>query len=313
MSIKGPAYINEDDLLQNAKGIESTVEKTITPPTEQVTNGDAEIWSEGLPTGWNFELDTGSVAQATGRSGSGYSVKITSSEPPGEPSYCYFQGTGNQDEILDVSIWGKVEVNEPPFEQAIIVLDSATLANTTQYWTTGGGWQAMSAGGQLAPNEAAGSNDTGDWTEFSEAIPLPASGEIGLYNLVLGPSAVGYIDDVSIQTQEGASNDIFNRVKLRVKKEDLTDSDTVFMIVDEDDVEILSINGLGTTNKIRKRVELAEISDPPTIEDLNATFDTPANVGAGFNAFINNQGTGYYVWSDGVNWFYLAYYLAVAE
>lgn len=49
----------------------------------------------------------------------------------------------------------------------------------------------------------------------------------------------------------------------------------------------------------------ADVSNPPTDAELDAEFGTPATVGAGFRATIDDNGAGtnhYLVWSDGTNW-----------
>lgn len=217
------------------------MQKKIIDPVDQVDNGNAESWQDDLPVDWNLVLDTGSVSQAAGRGESGYSVKIISSEPPGAPSYAYFRGAGTEGDMLEVSVWGKVDYNEdPPYEQCVIILNSATLAGATHYWTTGGGWQAMSSAGNLNPGEAQGSNDTPDtWTQVFAEVPVPANGEIGVYILILGPSAVGYIDDVSISTQGGVTDEDFIKFKIKNAVEELTALDKILPVYDKNGVLIL--------------------------------------------------------------------------
>lgn len=58
---------------------------------------------------------------------------------------------------------------------------------------------------------------------------------------------------------------------------------------------------------LRIRVSTANTANPPTDAELDTAFGTPAEVGKGFVALLNdaNGGTNeYYVWSDGTNWFY---------
>lgn len=51
----------------------------------------------------------------------------------------------------------------------------------------------------------------------------------------------------------------------------------------------------------------ANVSSPPTDAELDAEFGTPATVGAGFTAIVDDAGTGTTAWmviSDGTNWWY---------
>jgi hypothetical protein len=53
----------------------------------------------------------------------------------------------------------------------------------------------------------------------------------------------------------------------------------------------------------------ANVSNPPTDAELDTAFGTPAEVGAGFIAALNDNGAGtnfYFVGSDGANWWYVA-------
>lgn len=53
----------------------------------------------------------------------------------------------------------------------------------------------------------------------------------------------------------------------------------------------------------------ANISSPPTDAELDAAFGTPAEVGTGLVAFVDDAAAGsavYLVLSDGANWWYTA-------
>ncbi len=57
------------------------------------------------------------------------------------------------------------------------------------------------------------------------------------------------------------------------------------------------------------RLSTVNISGPPTDAELDAEFGTPAEVGAGFIAIVDDSGAGssdYLVWSDGTYWWYAA-------
>ena len=60
---------------------------------------------------------------------------------------------------------------------------------------------------------------------------------------------------------------------------------------------------------IKQKVYTNAVSNPPTSSELTAILGSPASVGAGFSARINNGGTGvnyYMAESDGVNWWIFA-------
>lgn len=62
-----------------------------------------------------------------------------------------------------------------------------------------------------------------------------------------------------------------------------------------------------TTGGLRTKVSTANVSNPPTDAELDSAFGTPATVGSGFVAIVNDNNAGtdeYMVWSDGTNWFY---------
>jgi len=62
-----------------------------------------------------------------------------------------------------------------------------------------------------------------------------------------------------------------------------------------------------TTSGIRVPVSTADTSNPPTDAELDAAFGTPATVGTGFFAILDDAGAGtavYHVSSDGTNWWY---------
>ena len=57
------------------------------------------------------------------------------------------------------------------------------------------------------------------------------------------------------------------------------------------------------------QVSTANISTPPTDAELDSAFGTPATVGTGFHAAVNDNGAGtavYLVMSDGSNWWFTA-------
>jgi hypothetical protein len=56
---------------------------------------------------------------------------------------------------------------------------------------------------------------------------------------------------------------------------------------------------------IKQKVYTDDVSNPPTDAELDAIFGTPATVGGGFTAYIDDNGAGnnfYQITSDGANW-----------
>jgi hypothetical protein len=61
-------------------------------------------------------------------------------------------------------------------------------------------------------------------------------------------------------------------------------------------------------------VSTDNVTNPPTDAELDTAFGTPAAVGAGFTALLDDNGAGanvYHVASDGTNWWYIAMTKAV--
>jgi hypothetical protein len=60
---------------------------------------------------------------------------------------------------------------------------------------------------------------------------------------------------------------------------------------------------------ISQTVHTDNVSNPPTDAELDSIFGTPATVGAGFTAYIDDNGGGanfYQIVSDGTNWWHFA-------
>lgn len=67
----------------------------------------------------------------------------------------------------------------------------------------------------------------------------------------------------------------------------------------------LAVTSTPTFDDIKQTVHTDDVSNPPTDAELDAIFGTPAAVGAGFTAYINDAGLGsnfYQIVSDGTNW-----------
>ncbi len=68
----------------------------------------------------------------------------------------------------------------------------------------------------------------------------------------------------------------------------------------------LGADGLLTvTGNAKQKVNADDVSNPPTDAELDAIFGTPATVGDGFNAYIDDAGGGanfYHVVASGTNW-----------
>jgi hypothetical protein len=64
-----------------------------------------------------------------------------------------------------------------------------------------------------------------------------------------------------------------------------------------------------TDSSIRVQVSSANVSAPPTDAELDTAFGTPAAVGAGFLALLDDNAAGsavYLIASDGTNWWHVA-------
>jgi len=69
------------------------------------------------------------------------------------------------------------------------------------------------------------------------------------------------------------------------------------------------INGI-----LELQVDTSNVSNPPTDAQLDTAFGTPATVGTGFTALLDDNGDGnnvYLVASDGTNWWHVALTKAV--
>lgn len=63
------------------------------------------------------------------------------------------------------------------------------------------------------------------------------------------------------------------------------------------------------TQGIRSKYSISDTSNPPTDVQLDAAFGTPASVGSGFIAILDDAGAGanvYLIGSDGTNWWHIA-------
>jgi len=64
-----------------------------------------------------------------------------------------------------------------------------------------------------------------------------------------------------------------------------------------------------SANGLKVLISTADVTAPPTDADLDAAFGTPATVGAGFIALVDDAGAGaavYLLASDGTNWWQVA-------
>jgi hypothetical protein len=63
------------------------------------------------------------------------------------------------------------------------------------------------------------------------------------------------------------------------------------------------------TGGLRSKTATTDVANPPTDAQLDTAFGTPATVGSGFLALLDDDGAGtavYLVASDGTNWWYAA-------
>lgn len=67
------------------------------------------------------------------------------------------------------------------------------------------------------------------------------------------------------------------------------------------------LQNLASDGTIQIKISTANVSNPPYDEELDSAFGTPATVGAGFLALLDDAGAGsavYLVLSDGTSWWY---------
>lgn len=83
-------------------------------------------------------------------------------------------------------------------------------------------------------------------------------------------------------------------------------------------IQTQAVNGIKRITRSVKNLESNQafpimtgtgtVSNPPTTSEINAIFDTPANVGQDFIGFIIDSVNGYefLVWTDGVSWYVIS-------
>ncbi len=86
--------------------------------------------------------------------------------------------------------------------------------------------------------------------------------------------------------------------------------------IDDADTEVRLVDTTHNhqTDGVRTKVSTADVSNPPTDAELDAAFGTPATVGSGFVALVDDNDAGtamYLVASDGTNWWHAALTKAV--
>ena len=94
----------------------------------------------------------------------------------------------------------------------------------------------------------------------------------------------------------------------------MTDNDPTDQFVAGSFVEVWLIKDTAVVTAVSGgsgvlQVSTANISTPPTDAELDSAFGTPATVGTGFHAAVNDNGAGtavYLVMSDGSNWWFTA-------
>ena len=75
------------------------------------------------------------------------------------------------------------------------------------------------------------------------------------------------------------------------------------------DDEHTTLVDLARDGTIQIKTSTANVSNPPTDAELDAEFGTPADVGAGYLALLDDNGGGanvYLVASDGTHWWHVA-------
>lgn len=88
---------------------------------------------------------------------------------------------------------------------------------------------------------------------------------------------------------------------------DVTSDGTDTLMTPESGTELAVSGILKASSGVRGKYSTANVTNPPTDAELDSAFGTPATVGAGFTATLDDAGAGtamYAVASDGTNWWY---------
>ncbi len=87
----------------------------------------------------------------------------------------------------------------------------------------------------------------------------------------------------------------------------IASDDTDTLITPESGTELALAGIVKATDGVRGKHSTANVTNPPTDAELDSAFGTPATVGAGFTATLDDAGGGtamYVVASDGTNWWH---------
>jgi len=219
--------------------IVSSVEKTVTPPTELITNGDMSSWDGGLPVGYIVYLGEGE-SMGTITEDNGW-AKLSAHDDYDAYLYQIIEEK-TPDDVLNWGISLKSAVNDPPFDAGLIILNEIP-DNATHYWD-GTSWIFYDGGNIINPSNTVSGVITSDDTVLnaSGTITVPATGKICMIGAGFGPEAVTYFDNFSLTEGGGLSTEDFGAIKIKEAVEDLVDGDKLMPIYDKNDVLIAYID-----------------------------------------------------------------------
>jgi hypothetical protein len=162
-------------------------------------------------------------------------------------------------------------------------------------------------------------NSTGDWQYFGGdtlALTMPTTSGYHQMQVIYLDTETGDLDVLSNTAELGSNKDAFGYATIDA----LTIPDGALLsgavhcvqgVTDLAETDIYRNADPRVIFQARRTTvhySTANVSNPPTDAELDAALGTPAAVGAGYAALINDGDAGtneYMVWSDGTNWFYV--------
>lgn len=172
---------------------------------------------------------------------------------------------------------------------------SVTLPNGTLATT-----QAPSDNSTKLATTAYVDASTATANEFSELTDVTGAYTTGNAMWATTASADAMRETTLLVTEPAANQFTLTRgTSAFVVQADLTVEAT--SLVNQD----LTSDATPTFDDIKQTVHTNDVSNPPTDAELDAIFGTPGTVGAGFTAYIDDNGAGtnfYQIVSDGTNW-----------
>jgi len=265
----------------------------------QATNSTMESWQDSMWEAIDIE-DNGNTIEFVTDSHSGtYALKSTNAGVG--PTTIEFGAEGlSADTEYPVSMWGKVSSGDTIYTW---ILDNS-LSDALNYWD-GTQWQNLSTPGALTPGEAVGTITEQVYTEIASDVTT-SSGEdeknIYVYSQIVGATAVGVVDDYSVEGVEYPNVSIFTEYS-DVGIDDMADNQMVESVLLADSFVGRRLNAAG---KYKTDFDSFDFSDKgintiqgsgtiagaqPLQSELTAIFGSPEDLGNGYIG-IGTNGTG---------------------